>query len=273
LPSVLSRGDLGFPPPFPTRPISYGTLLLMPSYRQVAYSFGPPLTRMVKRLIIITSAAFVLTYIPFQIFGQEFFAYPFAWFALTPADVIHKLRFWQLGTYLFLHWGFFHIIFNMFALWMFGSDLESLWGGKKFLYYYFLTGVGAGLFCVLLQPSSQIPTLGCSGAVYGLLLAYGMTFPDRPIYLYMIIPIKAKWFVALMGGIEFVSSFSTPGSGVSHVAHLGGMLFGFLYLRGWSFPYQLQLRYHQWRRAQTRKKFEVYMHDQEKKDKHGRWVN
>jgi membrane associated rhomboid family serine protease len=89
----------------------------------------------------------------------------------------------------------------------------------------------------------------------------------------MIIPIKAKWFVAIMGAIEFVSSFSTPGSGVSHVAHLGGMLFGFLYLRGGSLPYRWQLRFHEWRRARLRRKFEVYMRGQEKKDDHGRWVN
>jgi membrane associated rhomboid family serine protease len=100
-----------------------------------------------------------------------------------------------------------------------------------------------------------------------------MLFPERLIYLYMIIPIKAKWFALIMGVIEFVSSFGGPGSGVSHFAHLGGMLFGYLYLRGWSLPYRWQLQYHEWRRAQLRKKFEVYMRDQEKKDKHGRWVN
>jgi membrane associated rhomboid family serine protease len=249
----------------------------MPRYRQVGFSFGPPLTPMVKRLIIITSAAFVLTYIPLQIFHSEFFAYPFALFALQANLVIHRFYVWQLVTYLFLHGGWFHIIFNMFALWMFGSDLENLWGGKKFLFYYFLTGVGAGIFDVLLntlfRPDLPSATIGCSGAVYGLLLAYGMLFPERLIYLYMIIPIKAKWFAVIMGAIEFVSSFGGPGSGVSHFAHLGGMLFGYLYLRGWSLPYRWQLQYNEWRRAHLRKKFEVYMRDQEKKDDHGRWVN
>jgi len=249
----------------------------MSPFRQVAYSFGPPLTRMVKWLIIITSGVFVLTYIPLQIFHSEVFAYPFALFSLQADLVIHRFYVWQLATYLFLHGGWFHIIFNMFALWMFGSDLESLWGGKKFLYYYFLTGVGAGILDVtlntLFRPETSSATIGCSGAVYGLLLAYGMLFPERLIYLYMIIPIKAKWFVVIMGAIEFVSSFGGPGSGVSHFAHLGGMLFGYIYLRGWSLPYRWQLQYHEWRRAQLRKKFEVYMRDQEKKDKHGRWVN
>jgi membrane associated rhomboid family serine protease len=249
----------------------------MPRYRQVAYSFGPPLTRMVKRLIIVTSAVFLLTYIPLQIFGPDYFAYPFAWFALRPDDVTHRFYLWELATYLFLHGGWFHIIFNMFALWMFGSDLETLWGGRRFLFYYFLTGIGAGILDATLSALFPTPiptaTIGCSGAVYGLLLAYGMIFPDRPIYLYMIIPIKAKWFVAIMGAIEFVSSFSTPGSGVSHVAHLGGMLFGFLYLRGGSLPFRWQLRFHEWRRARLRRKFEGYMRDQERKDDAGRWVN
>jgi membrane associated rhomboid family serine protease len=249
----------------------------MPPYRQVAFSFGPPLTPMVKKLIIITSAAFILTYIPLQIFHSAVFDLPFAWFALQASDVIHQFYLWQLVTYLFLHGGWFHIIFNMFALWMFGADLERLWGGKKFLVYYFVTGVGAGILDVtlntLFRPAMPSATIGCSGAVYGLLLAYGMLFPERLIYLYMIIPIKAKWFVAIMGAIEFVSSFGSPGSGISHFAHLGGMLFGFLYLRGWSLPYRWQLQYHEWRRAQLREKFEVYMRDQEKKDKHGRWVN
>ena len=246
----------------------------MSRYRQVAFSFGPPLTPMVKRLIIITSAAFILTYIPSQIFGSKFFDY-LGWFGLRADLVIQKYYVWQLVTYLFLHGGWFHIIFNMFALWMFGSDLESKWGGKKFLFYYFLTGIGAGILDVTLNAlfvANPPPTIGCSGAVYGLLLAYGMLFPERLIYLYMIIPIKAKWFVVIMGAIEFVSSFGS-GSGISHFAHLGGMLFGYFYLRGWSLPYRWQLQYHEWRRAQLRKKFEVYMRDQEKKDNHGRWVN
>ena len=246
----------------------------MARYREVAFSFGPPLTRMVKRLIVFTTAVFVLTYIPQQILG---WSAPYAWFALQPYDVLHSFYVWELVTYLFLHGGFFHIIFNMFALWMFGSDVENLWKGKKFLFYFFLTGIGAGIMDVLLNailnPGIPTATVGSSGAIYGLLLAYGMLFPERPIYLYLIIPIKAKWFVVIMGVIEFVSSFGVPGSGVSHVAHLGGMLFGFLYLRGGGLPYRLELRYHEWRRARLRRKFQVYMRKQERKDESGRWVN
>ncbi len=241
----------------------------MPYYRQ-SISFGPPLRGVVKRLVIATAAAFLVTYIPAQIFG---WALPFGLLGLRPYDVTHHLFIWQVVTYLFLHGGWFHVIFNLFALWMFGADLENLWGSRRFLFYYFLTGIGAGLFNVVLEPSSIALTIGCSGAIYGLLLAYGLIFPDRPILLYFFIPIKAKWFVAIMGLIEFVSSLSTPGTGVSHVAHLGGMLFGFLYLRGRGLPVSLQSHYQEWRRARLRRKFEVYMRKHEGKDDAGRWIN
>jgi membrane associated rhomboid family serine protease len=242
----------------------------MPRYRDVQVSFGPPLTWVVRNLIIVTAAIFLLTYLPEVMFGWNF---PFVLFGLRPFDVTHRLFLWQPFTYLFLHGGFFHIVFNLFALWMFGSDLEKLWGSRRFLFYFFMTGVGAALFDVALQPSAITTTIGNSGAVYGILLAFGLIFPNRPIYLWLLIPVKAKWFVLIMGLIEFTSSFSNPGSQVSHIAHLGGMLFGFLYLRGGDLPYQFELRYHEWRRARLRKKFEVYMRKQEDKDKSGPWIN
>ena len=110
-------------------------------------------------------------------------------FGLTPAYVIGELFLWQLVTYLFLHGDFFHILFNMFALWMFGSELERAWGSKEFLKFYLVTGVGAGLFSVALEPGSLIPTIGASGSVYGILMAYGMMFPERYIYLYFLFPV------------------------------------------------------------------------------------
>ncbi len=244
----------------------------MPYYRQ-SISFGPPLRGVVKQLVISTAAVFVVTYIPLQIFGWYL---PLRLFGLWPYDVVHHLFVWQLATYLFLHGGWFHVIFNLFALWMFGSDLEGLWGSRRFLTFYFLTGVGAGVLVVLVQslfpPALPLPTIGCSGAVMGLLLAYGVTFPDRPIYLYFIVPIKAKWFVVVIGLIEFVSALQ-PNSGVSNVAHLGGLLVGLLYLRGRGLPYEIQSRYHEWRRARLRRKFEVYMRKHESKDDAGRWIN
>ena len=242
----------------------------MPRYRDVQVSFGPPLTWVVRRLIIITSAIFLLTYFPLVMFHWQF---PFDFFGLRPYDVTHRLFFWQPVTYLFLHGGFFHLIFNLFALWMFGSELERTWGPRRFLNYFFITGIGAAAFDVLLQPSAITLTIGNSGAIYGVLLAYGILFPNRPILLWLLIPVKAKWFVLVMGLIEFTSSFSNPGSTVSHIAHLGGMLVGFLYLRGAGLPYRLQLRYHEWRRARLRKKFQVYMRKNDEKDQAGPWIN
>lgn len=246
----------------------------MSYYRQASISFGPPLTRAVKALIIFTSAVFVLTYVPAELFHwADPLREAVRWFALTPYEVTHRLFIWQAVTYLFLHGGWLHIIFNLFAVWMFGSELESRWGARHFLFYFFLTGIGAGVFDVLLQPSRFVPTIGCSGAVYGLLLAYGVLFPDRPIFLWFILPVKAKWFVVIFGGIEFYLSLAQPGSPTSHVAHLGGMLFGYLYLRGGGLTFRLQLRYQEWRRARLRKQFEAYIRKQEKKSDASRWIN
>ena len=132
--------------------------------------------------------------------------------------------------------GFQHILFNMLTLWMFGSDLEQFWGTRRFLNYYFLCGIGAGLCVVLGEPALQqhhldTRTIGASGAIYGLLLAFGMMFPDSDILFSFLFPIKAKYFVMIIGAIAFLSSFGGSGSGVSNVAHLGGMLFGYVYLK------------------------------------------
>lgn len=241
----------------------------MPSYREASVSFGPPFTGTVRKLVLVTSVVFLITYLPAQFLNWQL---PFLLLGLTPYAVTHHGFLWQLGTYLFLHGGWFHIIFNLFALWMFGYDLERAWGSRRFLFYFFLTGVGAGVFNVLLQPSSPRITIGNSGAVYGILLAYGLLFPDRPIFLWFVIPVKAKWFVLVMGLIEFYSSLAVPESGVSHIAHLGGMLFGYLYLRGGRLGFDFRGRYEDWRRERLRRKFEVYVRKHERKDP-DHWVN
>lgn len=238
--------------------------------RRTTMSFFPPLTPALKYLVIVTSAVFVLTYIPVLLFD---WTAPVYWLGLTPYLVTHQGRLWQPVTYLFIHGGPLHIIFNLLMLWMFGSDLERLWGSRQFLFYFFLTGVGAALFDVLLQPSAVTTTIGNSGAVYGILLAFGLLFPDRPIFLWFVIPVKAKWVVLGMGIFEFMGELSRSHSGISHIAHLGGMLFGFLYLRGGGFWYRWQLGYQEWRRARLRRKFEVYMRKHEPKDDAGRWIN
>jgi len=233
---------------------------------------------MVKSLVIVTSAVFLVTYVPAQLLQTSSVPFGTLYFGLVPYAVTRDFFVWQLATYLFLHGGWFHIIFNLFALWMFGYDLERAWGPQRFLTYFLITGIGAGLFSVVLQPSSLVPTIGNSGAVYGILLAYGMMFPDRPIFLWFVVPVKAKWFVLIMGLIEFWASLTQPGSGVSHIAHLGGMLFGYIYLRalrggqGRGPGFDLRGQYEEWRRARLRRKFEVYMQKHERKDP-DRWVN
>lgn len=241
----------------------------MNRYREYSISFFPPLTPMVRLLLILTGAGFVLTYFPLLIAHWRL---PFVLFGLTPYAVTHYLYVWQPVTYLFLHAGFFHILFNLYVLWVFGPDIEHEWGGRKFLFYYFLTGVGAGIVDVLIGPSSPVMTIGCSGALFGVMLAYALLFPNRIIY-YLVIPMRAKWFVAIMGVIEFVDLLGAPNSGVSYIAHLSGLAIGYVYLRGFGFPVNFQRRYDDWRRARLRKQFQIYMRKHEKKDDSGPWVN
>lgn len=141
-----------------------------------------------------------------------------------------QFRLWQLVTYMFMHANWSHILFNMFALWMFGYVLENYWGSRRFLFYYLFCGIGAGL-CNLLVPGWYL-TVGASGAVYGILLAFGMMFPNERIYLYFLMPIKAKWFVIGYAAIELFEGFFHA-DGVAHFAHLGGMLFGLLLILYW----------------------------------------
>jgi hypothetical protein len=130
-----------------------------------------------------------------------------------------------------MHANFWHLFMNMFALWMFGMELENIWGSKKFFTYYIMCGVGAGLSNLLITPlftSLLLPTIGASGSVYGILVAFGMLFPDREIFLYFLFPIKAKYFVLIYMGIELLSVGSN--TGVAHAAHLGGGIVGFIYI-------------------------------------------
>ncbi|MBP3764118.1 MAG: rhomboid family intramembrane serine protease [Bacteroidales bacterium] len=138
---------------------------------------------------------------------------------------------WQPLTYMFMHANVSHLFFNMFALWMFGNTMENLWGTKRFLIYYLACGLGAGLLSLCI-PGATL-TVGASGAVYGLLLAFGMTFPNEYIYLYFLMPIKAKWFVIGYAAIELIQGVFYSYDGVAHFAHLGGMLVGLLLILWW----------------------------------------
>jgi membrane associated rhomboid family serine protease len=229
-----------------------------PSPSGVSYSFGPGgITPAIKMLILANVAAFVITF-----FAPEVMLF----LGLQPAAVVGG-QLWQPFTYMFLHGGFGHILFNMLALWMFGVELERMWGFRFFLKYYFVCGVGAALTTVVLSfvPLAMFDhlyaalTVGASGAVYGILLAYALYFPNRPIYIYFIFPVPAKYFVMIMGGISLLSSFNGPG-GVAHTAHLGGLVVGYFYLKGTrvNFLSELQYRLLKWRINRMRRKFDVH---------------
>lgn len=204
-----------------------------------------------KNLLIINILAFMATWL-LQRYGIDLNSLGGLHFFLAPDfNVV------QLVTYMFLHGGFTHILFNMFALWMFGCVLERVWGPRKFLFYYLACGIGAGLmqelaqfirFYTIIDGASVLQmaemysaeinlwtTVGASGAIYGILLAFGMTFPEERIFIFPLpIPIKAKWFVMIYVAIELFSALSSPGDGVAHTAHLGGMLFGYFMIRYWN---------------------------------------
>tara|TARA_B100001750_G_C15515926_1_gene607203 strand:- start:3250 stop:4083 length:834 start_codon:yes stop_codon:yes gene_type:complete len=188
--------------------------------------FGPRLfTDAIKLLVSINFLVFLLQ----TISGQERIL--FQLFGMVPKNTWSQLMVWQPFTYLFFHGGIWHVLINMFVLWMFGSELETVWGKKEFLKYYFITGIGSGLVTIFFSLNSLIPVVGASGAVYGILLAYGLTFPNRYVYLYFLIPVKVKFFVIVIGVIAFFSSIGAGSSGVSHLTHLSGMLIGLGYLK------------------------------------------
>jgi membrane associated rhomboid family serine protease len=170
-----------------------------------------------------------------------------------------------------LHGGFLHILFNMFVLWMFGSDLERTWGGKEFLKYYFICGVGAGLFNVALQPNSYIPIIGASGAVYGLLVGFAVLFPNRMVYVYFLFPVQVKYLVVFLIAMEFILSFTGGQGNIAHFAHLGGALVGFLYLKGnWqgrSLKYKITNYFHRQRMEKMARQREKEMQMMEEVDR------
>ncbi len=252
-----------------------------PSYRSSGgFGWGYRPTPVVKQLLILNTAIFVALAL-LSIFAPLWARAAVELFGVVPVDTVFSLRLWQPLTYLFLHSGFWHLFFNMFALWMFGTPLERDWGSRRFLRYYLLTGIGAGALNVAVSliwggPAAIIPTIGASGAVYGLLMAFGLLYPRQPIFIWFVLPVPAWIFVSIYGGITFLSALQGPGSGISHISHLGGMLFGLVYLRGGWLYYRTRRHYNEWRLRQARDKFEVYM--QEKDEEEGRrepprWVN
>ena len=190
----------------------------------------------VRSIIIINVLVFIMSSLNGQLMDRLF--------ALNPVYFIYRP--WQLVTYMFMHGNFAHIFFNMYAVFIFGSVLERVWGTKKFLFFYFVTGVGAALIHIGIQWLTQdfALTVGASGAVFGLLLGYAMLYPDTMMGLiFPPITMKAKWFVLIYAAIELLLGVSGAQSGVAHFAHLGGLLVGLIIILYWKSKHKLYSRF------------------------------
>ena len=189
------------------------------AYRGGGYGFGGyTLTPWVKRLLIANVAMFMVTY---------FLPDVRAWLGFRPASIL--FRPWGLLTYMFVHGGFWHMLFNMLGLFFFGPPLEERFGSREFIKYYIICGLGGALLSFLFAFNSSI--VGASAAVYGIMLAFAMNWPDSPIYIWGIFPVKAKWLVIILAAFSLLSAFDNSPDGVAHFAHLGGFAAGWLYLK------------------------------------------
>ncbi len=220
---------------------------------RMAFS-GFQLTPVVKYLLIANVAVFFLQQVLPNTLEQ--------WGAYNTQKAVNQLQVWRFVTYMFLHGGVSHILFNMLGVWMFGTQIEALWGQRTFLLYYLVCGVGGsllyGIFALIGIGGGWM--LGASGALMGLLLAYGMTYPDNKIFLMGILPIKAKYMVVLYGMMDLLSI--PKGDGVAHLAHLGGLLAGFIFIQitipglsGQMFKGNALSSY--WKRSQAKRRMKV----------------
>ena len=242
-------------------------------YGGYRFDIGSYFPRAIKTICIACIVVFTLQEITPLLFHEDTSYYWNAWLGLAPANIFFHGRIWQPLTYLFLHGSFTHILFNLLYLAMFGAALEHTWGAKKFYTYYFICGIGAGLTDVLVRTLLvawgvskhdllSIPTIGASGAIYGVLLAVAITMPHRQVWVFPLpVTVSMRIFVAAMGALEFFSTIGSSGDGVSHVCHLGGMLVGYVYLRRGSFLYNFRNYFSDWQKRRLRKKFDVYVRD------------
>ncbi len=251
---------------------------------------GGQMTPVIKALLIANGAVFLFQTI-LALFWPPAYGSFMKEFGLVPTLVVKGLRLWQPFTYLFLHGGLLHILLNMLVLWMFGTDVERSWGRKRFLNYYLLTGAGAGLVNVIVKIAMDLTgpgpvaggrlqsdtiTIGASGAIYGVLVAAAVLFPDRQVWLIPFpISMQMRVYVFIMGLIAFFGTIGSGGDNVSHICHLSGMIIGYLYLRRSSFLYGLRNRFYDWKRARARRKFDVYVrdHKQEPPSRPDKYVN
>jgi membrane associated rhomboid family serine protease len=207
-----------------------------PPYRPSGLNIGLPSITPVNRAIMITcGVVWACQVVLYMAFRTDMPSYVLG---IVPEQVVRQGWIWQPFTYMFLHApnSVSHILLNMLMLWMFGGELERHWGPRGYLTYYLVCGTGAGVAVTIAGwlSGTMVPTIGASGAIYGLLLAYGMVFSERVVLFMMIFPMRARTISWIFFGIEFVSTWAQSASGVSHVAHLGGMIVGYLYLkRAW----------------------------------------
>jgi len=209
----------------------------------IRFGFGTSATGpAVKYFMIACAAAFVL---------QVLFPKIIVAFGLIPYAFWHKGFIWQLLTFHFLHGGLMHLLLNLFMFWMFGTEIEQLLGTRRFVTYIAICGVGAGAMSLIATPNLNIPIIGASGIVYGVLLAFGLFYPERHIFFLFLFPIRAKYLVLIFGGIELLYTISGGGAaGIAHAAHLGGMVFGAVYLYWAKIRFRLRNAYY---RAKLRK--------------------
>jgi membrane associated rhomboid family serine protease len=246
-------------------------------------NLGGHISPAIKAIMIACAAVFFVQTVA-GLLGRPYYDFINWWFGLRPRGVLPGLAIWQPFTYLFLHGGIFHLLFNMLVLWMFGTDIERAWGKRRFYFYYFLTGVGAALINVaskwIVYPSDhlalQIPTIGASGAIYGVLVAAALTFPDRHIWIIPFpVTLPMRVYVLILAAITFYFSIQGSGDNVSHISHLSGMLIGYLYLRRGSYFYRVRNSYSDWQRRRLLRRFEVYKrrHEDKPPSRPDDWVN
>ena len=255
-----------------------------PRYPRVRSQWREFVTPAIRNLVLACVGVFLIQTL-LELFSPSGYRLMIRELGLVPLAVTHGLRIWQPVTYIFLHGGLWHILLNMLFLWMFGVDLERAWGTHRFYAYFFLTGIGAGVINILVKTildphgygTSAVATIGASGAIYGILLASAVVFPDRKIWLIPFpVTIPMKIYVAGAIAIEFFSTLGIGGDNVSHVTHLGGALVGYLYLRRGLFLYRVRNDYLDWKRRRAKRKFEVYMRDHKNEppsSSDDRWVN
>jgi membrane associated rhomboid family serine protease len=250
--------------------------------RNYRFSFNLFITPGVQWLLIANAAVYIFEILLQTFSGPSAYIWFIGHFGLVPSAVFPGLRVWQPFTYLFLHETFLHILANMFVLFMFGRELELAWGRNRFLQYYFLTGVGAGIINVIVKVAlfwgkreADVVTIGASGAIFGVLLACAILFPDRQVIMFPI-PIKMsmRTFVIVMTALEFLGTFGLGGDNISHICHLGGMLVGYVYLRRGSFLYSVRNSVTDWKIQRNKKRFQVYMNKhKDPPSRPDRWVN